>query len=351
MAVVMMGLSSCLNDSDSSESTVYQETAITDFSISAINRYIHTTSASGEDSVYKAKLSTTNFPFSIDQYQRKIYNADSLPSDCDLKHVLVNITTSTYSGTVIIKDLDSDTLQYYSSTDSIDFSQPREIRVYNSSLETYRAYKVQLNINTDASEYFHWDPMPKDSPDMPANIDRTVSITTGNDGAFQLSLDGGATWSNEQLGEDEDPAYLPSAAASYLSFVPKGYIGTRYHLLVGRMEPADFMCTVMRRIEADNSGKWVCLLNLPITDSYPGYLPVSDHISLVCHNGAVLAVLDNGDIYESRDYGLSWQKKEEYNMPDGAGTAHLRAANDEAGYVWLKNIETGEVWRGYFVTD
>lgn len=351
LAVIMMGLTSCLNsDSDSSNVTVYHDTAITAFSISAANRYIHTTSSSGGDSVYVAKLTVANYPFSIDQYQRKIYNNDSLPADCDLKHVLVSVTASSYSGTVFIKGIDNDTLYFYSSTDSVDLSQPREFQVYNSSLEHYRAYTVDLNVRKSANNCFIWEKMPKDCPDVPATIDRAVSLTTGSDGTFQLSLDGGTTWSDEQLGVEEDPANLPVSDFSYLTYALTGDKDMDYHLLVGKFAGNDKICTIFRKITVDGAGKWICLLNYPITDNYPGALPVSSHISLIYHNDQLFAIQEDGTAYESRDYGLSWQKSTKFNLPSGAGTSGLRVAADIL-YVWLVNKDSGDIWRGYYVND
>ena len=103
IATTALGLTSCLKDSDKTDTTVYDETAITGFSLATVNRYIHTTKSNGNDTIYKSALVVKDYPFSIDHYQRKIYNTDSLPADCDLKHVLVTVTTSTYTGTVLIK--------------------------------------------------------------------------------------------------------------------------------------------------------------------------------------------------------------------------------------------------------
>lgn len=101
MIAVGMGLTSCLkNDSDDAETISYNETAISSFALSAVNRYIHTTTSAGKDSVYRQVLTVKNYPFTIDQYQRKIYNTDSLPADCDLKHVLATIGKSTYKAAI-----------------------------------------------------------------------------------------------------------------------------------------------------------------------------------------------------------------------------------------------------------
>ena len=162
MIAVGMGLTSCLkNDADDAETISYNETAISSFALSAVNRYIHTTTSAGKDSVYRQVLTVKNYPFTIDQYQRKIYNTDSLPADCDLKHVLATIGKSTYSGNIYIKSMVSDTLFVYNSSDSLDLSQTREIRVYDNTLTRYRSYTLQVNKKSDSStgSTFIWEQM------------------------------------------------------------------------------------------------------------------------------------------------------------------------------------------------
>ena len=148
-----MGLSSCLKGNDT-EVTVYQETAIVSMSISAVNRYIHTLSKTGKDSVYKKTLGQATTPvFVIDQAKYEIYNPDSLPNDADLEHVKISMTGSTRSGTIFIHSLDEkDALELYSSSDSIDFRTPRTFRVYNNNLTIYRDYKVTVNKHQVATE-------------------------------------------------------------------------------------------------------------------------------------------------------------------------------------------------------
>ena len=123
----VMFLTSCLGSSDS-DITYYNDAAITAFSVTTVNRYIHTSSKSGGDSIYKKAISKP-VTFTIDQYRKEIYNTDSLFADCDLKHVVVAITSKN-SGTIVFKSMTSDSLTVYNSSDSIDFTKPREIQVY-----------------------------------------------------------------------------------------------------------------------------------------------------------------------------------------------------------------------------
>ena len=144
-AALTLLFSSCLSD-DEEEVTYYGDAAITTFGLGTLNRTVHTTTVSG-----------SNYKCYIDQVNRVIYNADSLPTGTDIAHVLVTITAKN-GGTITIKNLDSDTLTYYSSTDSIDFSVPRTIAVYaytgNTTIHT--DYTVRLNVHQKESDKFAW---------------------------------------------------------------------------------------------------------------------------------------------------------------------------------------------------
>ena len=152
LCVILVGSSCLLSCMKSSDDTVvtYYETAITNMQLSAVNRKIHTTTSKGADTTYVKKLTT--FPkFTVDHVNGRIFNADSLPSDCDLSRVLVTLTASSYTGTLFIKDLGSDNLIFYSSTDSIDFTSPREFRAYNTDGSLYKSYQVTMNAHSTST--------------------------------------------------------------------------------------------------------------------------------------------------------------------------------------------------------
>ena len=71
LCLVMASLvlyTSCLGSNDDPEVTFYNDTAITTFKLTTVNRYIHTTTSAGKDSVYKSTLSKIPV-FHIDHYQ------------------------------------------------------------------------------------------------------------------------------------------------------------------------------------------------------------------------------------------------------------------------------------------
>ena len=343
LLALAIAVTSCLGNSEDSEITVYDDTAISSFAFSAVNRYVHTTSKSGGDSVYLSKLTVANYPFTIDQYQRKIYNADSLPADCDLKHILVTATATSYSGTITVKSATSDSLAYYNSSDSLDFSTVREFRVFNNTGERYRAYQVQVNVKSrPESSTLVWTQMPEGTV-MPVTpmAGWDFRYNAAGDGLVS-SHDNWATTINETL--DEDSRLLP-VNGSFACW--KLGNGLSYALLVGDSEAQDKYAVVWRKvIDNDNpmGSSWVYI---PIEANNSYTLPKGQHYDLLPFvNGSVLAIDGNGVIYQSRDQGITWKTSSALQSPVSSIAG---AATDGEGGIWLlESVETGTVWYGRY---
>lgn len=155
MAAVMF--TSCLGDNED-EYISYDDTAITAFVLGTMNRYLHTTSSKGVDSVYKATYTGNVYKFYIDHINRTVYNPDSLPYGTDAKHVLCTITAKN-SGYIGIKSLTSDSINAYVSSDSIDFSTPRIIVIASNDLTATRNYTVKVNVHQEKADEFKWQQM------------------------------------------------------------------------------------------------------------------------------------------------------------------------------------------------
>ena len=357
---------SCLR-SDSSEVTVYDDVAIAEFTLAKVNRYIHTTSKSGKDSVYKKEM--TEFPtFTIDQIQFKIYNTDSLPNDCDLKHVLASISTSTYSGGVYFKSLDSDTLWVYSSTDSIDFSQPRQVRVFNNTYEKFRTYEVKINQHQVETDKILWE--KKSADDYPDDVNaRWKEIVAANESLGQfigasehegyafsedgnqimISKDEGATWEPDNI--DGDVSLLPREDIAFVSYPFAPNEDTDYQLMAGVVEEGEIACSIWRKVaehaEGSQASKWV---QLPLEEYNRYYLPAMVGFSLVRFHSYVLAI-DSNAIYCSLDGGITWRTSDMFTLPGNGETYfyHVEAMTDEEGALWFKDLDTNNVWRGVLV--
>lgn len=363
----MLLYTSCLSSDSSSDITVYDDMAIKSFSLTTVNRYIHTTSKSGGDSIYKKTL-TTKPTFTIDQTLHRIYNTDSLPKDCDLQHVLVSIAGTTYSGSIYIKSAISDTLTAYSSSDSIDFSQTREIRVYNNTLQTYRAYEVTLNQHQVETDKILWEKAPSETfpaEDVTEPLKQYAAdaglgdfIGAGRQEAYafnkdrtqiMVSKDYGVTWEADTM--DGDPSLLPTGEFSFVSYPFASNEDTDYQLLIGSLAEGEEYCSVWRKVaefaEDSEACKWV---NIPVEGYNRYYLPNVSGYSLVYFHGLVLAISPS-DIRYSRDGGITWQNSDNYVLPTGDDGAahHFQAVTDDEDVLWLKDLDTEDVWRGILV--
>ena len=358
---------SCLGSDNNYEVTTYDDMAITGFSLSAVNRYVHTTSKSGNDSVYKATLKTMP-TFTIDQNQYKIYNTDSLPKDCDLKHVLANISSSTYSGNIYIKSVASDTLYLYSSSDSIDFSQTRELRVYNNTLEKFRTYEVTINQHQVETGTILWEKMPAESYPIDTEKEKWEKIVAANadlksfigagtkeayafsqDGRIMVTTDEGATWTTDNI--DDDLSLLPKENIAFVSYPFAPNEETDYQMLAGTIEEGETISVVWRKIaeygDGSQSCKWVYL---PYEEYNKFYLPATPSLSLVHFHDYLLAIgIDT--IRYSLDGGITWRTSDQFTLPRGREDLYFdtEAVTDGEGALWFKINESNEVWRGVLV--
>jgi hypothetical protein len=188
LSAVLM-LSSCLNSDDDDDYTYYDDAAVTAFSLGTVNRYLTTTSSKGVDSTYKTTFTGSNYPFYIDQSKRTIYNVDSLPIHSDASKIVFSISTKN-GGNVAIKNVDSDTLNWHASTDSVDFSKPRDLYVYSNSGRVYRVYTVTVNVHKKDSLGFKWNTLTSNAPFEDLSSMRAVAL--GSD-YYVLGTDGTAT--------------------------------------------------------------------------------------------------------------------------------------------------------------
>ena len=146
LMVACVMLTSCLSSSDS-DLTLHNDAAITAFSLGTVNRYLYMNrpSTGVKDSLVKTTFTGSLYPMSIDQIGYRIFNQDSLPYGTDAAHLLCNITTMSSSG-VAIKNLNDTTFKWFSSSDSIDFSEPRTLRVFATDGSYKRDYTVWVNV-------------------------------------------------------------------------------------------------------------------------------------------------------------------------------------------------------------
>ena len=159
MVLTLLSMSSCLGTSED-KTTYYDDTAITAFSLGTLNLTKKTKTKDGlRDSTIKTTYNANSYQFNIDQVNHLIYNTDSLPYGTDAAHVLATITSKN-SGTVILmlkNTSGKDSLVYYNTKDSINFTQPVKMRVYNMVGSAYRDYTVKVNVHKENGNEFTWN--------------------------------------------------------------------------------------------------------------------------------------------------------------------------------------------------
>lgn len=337
--VTALTMTSCLKGNDSEDLSSYDEMAITAFSISSINRTFHKTSSTGEDSTYVSAISSGLPVFSIDQYNKQIYNTTSLPEECDLTKVLVTITAQN-NATVVIKSLTSDSLFYYSYTDSLDFSQPREVRVYALNGSGYRAYTVDIRMSATGTTTMQWE-------QMPAGTVMPTTPSAGWDFKLNATGDGILASNNQWVTEtaealDTDAKLLPQTNVSFGCWTLSD--GTVYAMLVGDNDNVEMNAVLWRKVISD--GLQSCWVYMPLDIDNEYYLPKGEKYWLLPFtDNSVLAIDTRGLIYQSRDQGITWKTSNKIQSP-AAYIDIADAATDGEGCLWLKDGETGIIWRG-----
>ena len=157
LATVLL-MASCL-ESDN-DYTYTDDCAISSFSVTTAKQNTFVKTSDGlRDSLVVKELTLSNYKFYIDQLNGKVYNPDSLPCGVDAKKLLCSVSNSS-SGLVVIKKVKRDSLDYFSSTDSLDFSVDREVQVVSNSGLSVKKYTIHVNVHKEQADSFAWHATP-----------------------------------------------------------------------------------------------------------------------------------------------------------------------------------------------
>ena len=363
--VILVGSScllSCFSDKEDTV-TIYNETAITNMQLMAVNRKVHTKTSKGKDTTYVRKL--TSFPkFTVDHINGKIFNTDSLPSDCDMTHVLIALTTTSRTGTLFIKDKENDNLTFYSSTDSIDFSSPRELRAYNTNGTLYKSYQVTMNKHQATTGKLIWEERPvAEFPTKQAEerarwqkiveeaglktfigAARKEAYAYSNDNKLMVTRDNGTIWMEDYI--DEYSALLPLDHISFVYYPMATDPDDDYVLMVGNASD-DLLYSTWRKVVVNSEyvyfGEWI---HMPI-EEYNLYTLPSFPKDMVYFNHAILAFCPHDGIFESRDGGITWKSyPTKYVLPNQDGKLENFEVTTDDGYLWFMDKDEEKVWRG-----
>lgn len=146
-------MTSCL-DNDIDQITYTSETSITGFSLGTLHIDRVGKDKNGLDSPYVDTLDCSNYPFTIDQINRTITNKDSLPVGTHIDKVITSITYDAGMLGYTPKGSDHDTI--WTSTDSIDFTDPVEFKVYAYSGVEGKPYTITINVHKQEPDTISW---------------------------------------------------------------------------------------------------------------------------------------------------------------------------------------------------
>ena len=231
-AVLTMVLlpTSCLkgNDNEVKESN---DMGVTYFYLGTLNREQQT-----ESGTTITKIDVSDYNFRIDQQKRCIYNPDSLPVGTDITKVVCGIGAYN-NGALFWESLtEQGVLISHSSSDSIDFSTPRKLRVYAYGTSKYSTYTITLNVHKQEGDVFQWTNFGTNDVFKSMKALRVLSlngqlIVAGQkDGetVFYTSEEG-TLW--EQQIPDVKMAFAPDAYANTVCFDGYVYVLTNGNLL------------------------------------------------------------------------------------------------------------------------
>lgn len=150
IAALLMTTPSLVSCLDSNEVVIDYtlESSITSFAVGTLHIDRVGIDSEGKDSAFVDTISFADYPFTIDQTSRIIENKDSLPVGTHTDKVTTTISYDGGYGFLAYEKNGEDTV--WTSTDSIDFTNPVKFRVYtyseNSVIKGY-PYTVKVNVH------------------------------------------------------------------------------------------------------------------------------------------------------------------------------------------------------------
>jgi hypothetical protein len=326
MAAALCAFTSCLSSNDD-DITYYDDTAITSFSLGTVKRYVTTTASDGTDSVYTTTYSGSSYHFYIDQVNAVIYNPDSLPLNTDAKHIVCTIGTKNSGVAVLVlkSQTGTDSLAYYSSSDSIDFTEPLTVRVYNIRGTAYRNYTIKVNVHQEDGNAFSWHANSATQSLAQMAGRRFASL---GDSHFLFGNVNGATVGYTLNGSSWQPLTMATtlSADAYKSMTVKG--DSLYTLSNGTL------------LTSTDGASWTAVAQTPQLKQLLGASPFR------------LYALGDDALYVSKDNGATWSQEslddEASLLPteDMSLVVRPHLINDSTYRIQLVGIRNGEtsVW-------
>lgn len=363
-----LSLSSCLS-SDETTVEYTHDTAITAFSLGSLDRYTKT--KAGKDTLLKANVTGSDYKFYIDQAQRLIYNVDSLP--CGVRDTAILATISSKnSSPILLMDINKtdSVAAYYSSSDSINFSKPRFIRVYSSDYSAYAEYKVTVNVHKELPYEFKWHELAQNNSQLAAFSDlKAVACgdyiyvfgkTTEGTKVLKSAINDGSAWSpimmNESLNSDAYQSAVALEGKLYISDGGKVYASDDAATWTSVSENADIKQLIGASsknlyaytatgisVSKDKGVSW----EQEKLDTDADYLP-TQNISMNAAGVLSAKNVENVMLMGTRDKALNdtvattWLRTVDYDVNAEAGQwNYLEIENNKSGKMpWLDQVIT-----------
>ena len=363
-----LSLSSCLS-SDETTVEYTHDTAITAFSLGSLDRYTKT--KAGKDTLLKANVTGSDYKFYIDQAQRLIYNVDSLP--CGVRDTAILATISSKnSSPILLMDINKpdSVAAYYSSSDSINFSKPRFIRVYSSDYSAYAEYKVTVNVHKELPYEFKWHELAQNNSQL-AEFSDLKAVACGDSiyvfgktaegtKVLKSAINDGSAWSpimmNESLSSDAYQSAVALEGKLYISDGGKVYASAdaaTWTLVSGNADVKQLIGASSKNLYAytatgisvskDKGVSW----EQEKLDTHADYLP-TQNISMNVAGVLSAKNVENVMLMGTRDKALNdtvattWLRTVDYDVNAEAGQwNYLEIENNKSGKMpWLDQVIT-----------
>lgn len=274
-----LSLSSCLNTDDNDNVEYTHDTAITAFSLGKLDKYAKT--SVGNDTILQAKIDGSSYKFYIDQTTHQIYNPDSLPKGAKTSAVLATISSKSSSPIVLMNEAGDSIKSYYSSSDSIDFSKPRYIRVYSNEGTAYVTYTVTVNVHQEDPDSFVWHSLASQNAALASLQDmKAVAV---NSSIYVFGING----TNLKV-------YKTDNGASWDEIVPLQALESGAYQNVVALDGAMYVLSNGQVLKSEDASSWEVV-------SADGSLKM-----LIGSSSKYLYALTVSGISVSKDHGATW---------------------------------------------
>ena len=145
-------LSSCFGGDEEKVNNPYA--ALRNFSLDDMVRYDTVKVDNLTDSVVKIIVPGDYYPFVINQKTKQVYNSKPLPFNTDISKVSANVEND---GVLYVYNDTLEKFEYFSSSDSLNYTAPKRFMVASLDAEYKQEYTVTVNIYDKDPECISWN--------------------------------------------------------------------------------------------------------------------------------------------------------------------------------------------------